>query len=51
MSSSLINANKFIVAIFGMNCECDTIDILNEGIGKHNLQIASIQQGIFEEIL
>ncbi len=34
-----------------MNRECDTIDILNEGIGKHSLQIASIQLGIFEEIL
>ena len=51
MSCSLINANKFILVIFGMNRECDTIDILNEGIGKHNLQIASIQLGIFEEIL
>lgn len=34
-----------------MNRECDKIDILNEEIGKHSLQIASIQLGIFEEIL
>ena len=34
-----------------MNRECDTMDIRREGIGKHKLQSASIQLGIFEEIL
>ena len=51
MSSSLINTNKYILVIFGMNRECDTIDIRKEGIGKHKLQMASIQLGIFVEIL
>jgi hypothetical protein len=32
-----------------MNRKCDTIDIRKGGIGKHNLQIASIQLSIFEE--
>jgi len=36
VSSSLINANKFILVIFGFNRECDTIDIRQEDLGKHN---------------
>jgi len=34
-----------------MNRECDTTDLRKEGIGKHELQMASIQLGIFVEIL
>ena len=51
MSSSLINTNKYILVIFGINRECDTMEIRKEGIGKHKLQMASIQQGIIVEIL